>query len=109
MLLCIACGCGSGGHGALVGDADRPPTDARVFGGSSIGAGVHIGSGAVIDASIVMAGAVIGAGATVTRSAIGSEAVVGDGAVVVDSVLGDHARVAPGASPEPGTRVAAKA
>lgn len=95
-------------HGqAWFGDADRPPTDVQVFGGSSIGAGVHVGSGAVIEASIVMAGAVIGAGATVTRSAIGSEAVVGDGAVVVDSVVGDHAKVAAGTSPAPGTRVEA--
>jgi mannose-1-phosphate guanylyltransferase len=97
-------------HGqAWFGDADRPPADVQVFGGSSIGAGVHIGPGAVIDASIVMPGSVIGAGATVTRSAIGSEAVVGDGAVIVDSVLADHARVASGARLAPGTRVEANA
>lgn len=97
-------------HGqAWFGDADRPPENVQVFGGSSIAAGVSVGSGAVVEASIVMAGAVIGAGATVTRSAIGSEAEVGDGAVVIDCVLGDRARVAPGTSLAPGTRVEANA
>lgn len=97
-------------HGqAWFGDADRPPANVQVFGGSSIAAGVSVGPGAVIEASIVMAGAVIGAGATVTRSAIGSEAEVGDGAVVIDCVLGDRARVAPGTSLAPGTRVEANA
>lgn len=94
---------------AWFGDAGDPPKDTQVFGGSSIGAGAHLGSGAVVDASIVMSGAVIGVAATVMRSVIGSGAVVGDGAVVVDSVLGDDARVAPGVSLAPGTRVEAKA
>lgn len=95
-------------HGqAWFGDADRPPVEAQVFGGSSIGAGVHIGPGAVIDASIVMAGAVIGAGATVTRSAVGSEAEIGSAAVVVDCVLGDRAQVPAGTTLAPGTRVEA--
>lgn len=92
---------------AWFGDADHPPTDASVSGGSAIAAGVVVEPGAIIDGSIVMAGAVIGAGSVVTRSAIGSEAVVGNGAVVLDSVLGDLARVAPGAHLAPGTRVEA--
>jgi mannose-1-phosphate guanylyltransferase len=97
-------------HGeAWFGDADRPPADVQVSGGSAVAAGVGIGPGAVIDTSIVMPGASIGAGATVTRSVIGAEAVVGAGAVIVDSVLADHATVDTGVTLEPGSRVEATA
>jgi mannose-1-phosphate guanylyltransferase len=95
-------------HGeAWFGDADRPPADALVSGGSAVAAGVVVGAGAAIDASIVMPGASIGAGARVTRSVIGTEAIVGVDAVVVDSVLADHAVVDVGVKLEPGSRVEA--
>jgi mannose-1-phosphate guanylyltransferase len=92
---------------AWFADADRPPADAQVFGGSAIAAGSVIESEAVVDASIIMAGARIGAGAQITRSVIGAGAMVGAGSVVVESAVGDGAVVAPGAQLASGSRVEA--
>ncbi len=92
---------------AWFADADRPPADAQVFGGSAIAAGSVIESGAVVDASIIMAGARIGAGTQITRSVIGAGAMVGAGSVVVESAVGDGAVVAPGAHLASGSRVEA--
>ena len=70
----------------------RAATDVA-SGGSSIGADVSIGLGAVIEGSIVMSGASIGAGASVIRSAIGHAAVVADGTSLIDAVIADGAVV----------------
>lgn len=92
---------------AWFADADRPPADVQVAGGSTVGAGSVIDAGAVVDASIIMAGARIGSGASITRSAIGSGAVVGAHAVVLESAVADGAVVAPGTHLASGSRVEA--
>jgi mannose-1-phosphate guanylyltransferase len=92
---------------AWFADADQPPADAVVKGGSSVGPGVHIGPGAVVDGSIIMAGAVVEAGATVVRSVIGREGRVGARATLIGAVLADHARVAPDVQLTLGERVEA--
>jgi NDP-sugar pyrophosphorylase family protein len=64
---------------------------------SSLGDGVTIEGGAVVDGAVVLAGARVGAGATVTASILGPRACVGAGAAVDDlSVLGDGVEVASG-------------
>ena len=75
-------------------EAVRPPDDAVVDGGSSIGPGVTIGAGAAVHGSIVMAGAVVGAGATLRDSVVGREARVGEGARLEGAVVADRAEVA---------------
>jgi mannose-1-phosphate guanylyltransferase len=92
---------------AWFADAHQPPKDAVVTGGSSVGAGAHIGTGAVVDGSIVMAGAVIESGAKVVRSVIGREARVGAGATLNGAVLADRVRVAPDTRLISGERVEA--
>lgn len=90
---------------AWFADAGRP--DADVIGGSTVGAGVRIGAGAVVDGSILMSGSVIGANATVVRSVVGAHARVGEGATLVGAVLADHAQVEPRSMLSNGQRVEA--
>lgn len=71
--------------GATVAD------DARIIGGTTIGAGAQVGAGALVDGSIVFGRARIGDGARITRSVIGTGAVVGARAVITDAVIGDDA------------------
>lgn len=56
-------------------------------------AGAVIGSGAVVEGSLVLAGAVVHPGATVVDSLIGAGAVIGERTVVHGSVIGDLAHV----------------
>ncbi len=66
---------------------------ARVYGGTTIGAGATVGSNTAIDASVIFDSAVIGADVTITNSIIGQGAVIGDSCVIVDSVVGDFATI----------------
>jgi mannose-1-phosphate guanylyltransferase len=76
---------------ALVLDGAALAADARVVGGATIGRGVSVGAGAVVDAAVAFDNAVIGAGAQVARSVIGAGARIGANAVVADAVIGDGA------------------
>jgi mannose-1-phosphate guanylyltransferase len=67
------------------------PADARISGGSVVGADCVVRSGAQVVGSVLMDRAVIGAGAQVRQSVVGAGAQVGAGAVLEDAVVGDGA------------------
>ncbi|MFI1186788.1 sugar phosphate nucleotidyltransferase [Streptomyces californicus] len=67
--------------------------DAKLTGGTVVGADAVIGAGACIDGSTILAGAVVEAGAVVTDSLIGAGARVGGRTVLTGAVVGDGARV----------------
>lgn len=73
--------------GAVVAD------DARVIGGTTVGADAVVGPGAHVESSVVFDGARIAEGAVVRRSVIGRGASVGAGTVIEDAVIGDGAVV----------------
>ncbi|MFJ6572072.1 sugar phosphate nucleotidyltransferase [Streptomyces sp. NPDC091292] len=67
--------------------------DAKLTGGTVIGAGARIGSGARVTGSTVLSGAVVEPGATVTDSLIGERAHIGARTLLTDTVIGDDAHV----------------
>ncbi|WP_327297263.1 MULTISPECIES: NDP-sugar synthase [unclassified Streptomyces] len=67
--------------------------DAKVTGGTVIGAGAVVGEGARIDGSTVLDHAVVEPGAVVTDSLIGAGARIGARSVLTGAVIGDGARV----------------
>lgn len=79
--------------------------DAKVTGGSVLGAGASVGNGAVVDSSVVFDAAVIGDGALVKDSIVGRAARVDPGAVLTGVVIGDGARIGPGNELAHGMRV----
>jgi mannose-1-phosphate guanylyltransferase len=90
---------------ALVLSGAAVAADAKVSGGTVLGHGCAVGSGAVVDGCVVFDSASIGAGAVVRDSIVGRGAVIGDGAVITDVVLGDDAYVGPGNELGHGMRV----
>jgi mannose-1-phosphate guanylyltransferase len=79
--------------------------DAKLSGGSFVGAGATVGSGAVVHGSALFEGAVVAAGAVVRDSAVGHGAIIGSGAVLDGVVVGDRAVVGPGNELVRGARV----
>jgi mannose-1-phosphate guanylyltransferase len=79
----------------LMAGAEVHP-DARVMGGTTVGAGARVGAGAVVDSSVLFDEAVVEAGARVMRSVVGRGGRIRTGAVVDDAVIGDRAVVGPG-------------
>ncbi|MDI3409085.1 mannose-1-phosphate guanylyltransferase [Streptomyces cavernicola] len=67
--------------------------DAKLTGGTVVGAGARIGEGARISGSAVLEGAVVEPGAVVTDSLIGAGARIGARTVLSGAVIGDGARV----------------
>jgi mannose-1-phosphate guanylyltransferase len=67
--------------------------DAKLTGGTVIGAGAVVREGARIDGSTVLAGAVVEAGAVIADSLIGAGARIGARSVLAGAVIGDGARV----------------
>ena len=57
---------------ALILPGARPAPDASIVGGSTVGCDVEVGSGALIEGSVIFNGAVIGDGARVIRSVVGA-------------------------------------
>lgn len=78
---------------ALVLRGAQVASDARITGGSTIGAGAVVRDGARVNGSTVFDSAEIGPDAVVERSVIGAGARIGAGAVVRDAVIGDNAVV----------------
>ena len=76
---------------SMVLDGAEVASDAFVFGGTTVGRGARIGSGAKVEGSMLFDGAVVAAGAVVEHSVIGAGAVVEEGASVRDTVIGDRA------------------
>ncbi|GGU34084.1 sugar phosphate nucleotidyltransferase [Streptomyces lavendofoliae] len=77
----------------LVLDGASVAEDAKLTGGTVIGAGATVGEGARVDGSAVLDGAVVEAGAVVTDSLIGQGARVGARTVLHGAVIGDGAHV----------------
>jgi mannose-1-phosphate guanylyltransferase len=67
--------------------------DAKIGGGSTIGAGALVAEGAEVHGSVVGEGAHIHAGAVVRDSIVGRNAVLGEGTVLDSVVVGDGASV----------------
>ncbi|MEU4213571.1 NDP-sugar synthase [Streptomyces sp. NPDC026206] len=89
----------------LVLDGAEVATDAKLMGGTVIGAGARVEPGARIDGSAVLDGAVIEAGARVRDCLIGAGARVGARTVLDGAVIGDNARIGPDNELGPGARV----
>jgi len=77
----------------LVLPGARVAEDAKLFGGTCVGAGAVIGPGARVEGSTVLAGAVIEADAVVRDSLVGQDAHVGRRTVLQGAVVGDGAHV----------------
>ncbi|MDP9432715.1 MAG: NDP-sugar synthase [Actinomycetota bacterium] len=78
---------------ALVLDGASVAPDAVLTGGTTVGAGAVVHSGAVLDGSVIFDGAEIGAGATVTGSVVGRDSSVGAGSVLDCAIVGDGVRI----------------
>ncbi|RAJ62599.1 mannose-1-phosphate guanylyltransferase [Streptomyces sp. Amel2xB2] len=78
------------GERLVLDTADVAP-DAKLTGGTVVGAGATIGTGARIDGSTVLDGALVEQGAYVRDSLIGAGARVGSGTVLDGAVVGDGA------------------
>ncbi|MFG2873356.1 sugar phosphate nucleotidyltransferase [Streptomyces sp. NPDC048338] len=71
----------------------RVAADAKLSGGTVVGADAVIGAGARITGSTVLAGAVVEPGAVITDSLIGAGARIGARAVLAGAVIGDGAHI----------------
>nr|WP_235831515.1 NDP-sugar synthase [Gordonia zhaorongruii] len=78
---------------ALVLDGAEVSTSAVLIGGTVVGRGARVGSGARLDGAVVFDDARVEAGAVVERSIVGFGASVGAGALVRDTVIGDRASI----------------
>ena len=79
--------------------------DAVLTGGTFVGAGATVGSGAYVEGSALFDGAMIASGAYVRDSVIGSGAIIGAGAHLDGVVVGDRAVIGPGNELVRGARV----
>jgi mannose-1-phosphate guanylyltransferase len=79
--------------------------EARVGGGSVVGAGCVVERGAQVFGSVLMDRARVATGAELHRSVLGAGAQVGAGAVLRDAVVGDGAVVGAGCELRDGVRV----
>jgi mannose-1-phosphate guanylyltransferase len=78
---------------SLMLEGARVDDTARVFGGTIVGRGVTIGTGARVEGSMLFDGAVVEDNARVVNSVVGYGARVADSAAVYDTVIGDRAVV----------------
>ncbi|MFJ6697465.1 sugar phosphate nucleotidyltransferase [Streptomyces sp. NPDC091272] len=67
--------------------------DAKLTGGTVVGAGAKVGEGARIEGSAILAGAVVEPGAVITDSLVGAGARIGARTRLADAVIGDGARI----------------
>ncbi|MEC4018748.1 nucleotidyltransferase family protein [Streptomyces sp. H27-D2] len=77
----------------LVMESAEVAADAKLTGGTVIGAGARVGAGARIDGSAVLDGAVVEAGAQLHDSLVGAGARIGARTVLHGAVIGDGAVV----------------
>ncbi|MGH4029919.1 sugar phosphate nucleotidyltransferase [Actinomycetota bacterium Odt1-20B] len=77
----------------LVLPSAQVATDAKLTGGTVVGAGAVVGEGARVDGSTVLADAVIEPGAVVTDSLVGTGARIGARSVLTGAVIGDRATI----------------
>ncbi|MEU8522713.1 NDP-sugar synthase [Streptomyces sp. NBC_01216] len=95
---------GRGGDSLTLPSARVAP-DAKLSGGTVVGADAVIGEGARIAGSAILAGAVVEPGAVITDSLIGAGARIGARAVLTGAVVGDGAHVGPDNELRDGIRV----
>ncbi|WP_028803837.1 sugar phosphate nucleotidyltransferase [Streptomyces sp. 142MFCol3.1] len=79
--------------------------DAKLTGGTVVGADAYVGEGARITGSTILSGAVVEPGAIITDSLIGARARIGERTVLTDAVIGDGAVVGPDNELREGVRV----
>ncbi|MEU6170073.1 NDP-sugar synthase [Streptomyces tanashiensis] len=89
----------------LVLPSARVAPDAKLTGGTVVGADAVVGEGARVTGSVLLAGAVVEPGAVITHSLIGAGARIGARTVVSGAVIGDGARVGPDNELREGVRV----
>lgn len=94
---------------SVVGKGVHIGEDARIVGPTVIGDGCSIGSGAVIDRSVLWEDVEVGAGSQLVGSILGQAVTVGARASVIDAVLGDRSRIGDGLHLEVGARMEAGA
>jgi mannose-1-phosphate guanylyltransferase len=92
------------GDRLVLDTADVAP-DAKLTGGTVIGAGATVGEGARIHGSAVLAGAVVEPGAVLTDSLIGEHARIGARTVLTDAFIGDGAHIGPDNELRAGARI----
>ncbi|MFF4191253.1 sugar phosphate nucleotidyltransferase [Nonomuraea sp. NPDC001831] len=92
-----------GEHLAL--DGAKISAEAKVQGGTTVGARAVVEAGASVVGSVLCDDSVIEAGATVSDSVVGKGARICSGTVVRDAVIGDGAVVGPGNELQGGVRV----
>jgi mannose-1-phosphate guanylyltransferase len=79
--------------------------DAKLSGGTCVGAGAVIGAGARIDGSTVLSGATVEPGAVIRDSLVGTGAHIGARTILEGAVIGDGARVGPDNELRDGVRI----
>ncbi|GGZ63631.1 GDP-mannose pyrophosphorylase [Streptomyces inusitatus] len=77
----------------LVLDSASVAPDAKLTGGTVIGEGARVASGARVHASVVLTGAVIEEGAHISSSLIGAHSHIGPRTILDDTVIGDGAHI----------------
>ncbi|MFJ4343442.1 sugar phosphate nucleotidyltransferase [Streptomyces sp. NPDC088915] len=89
----------------LVLPSARVAPDAKLTGGTVVGADAVIGEGARVTGSTLLAGAIVEPGAVITDSLIGAGARIGARTVLSGAVIGDGAQVGPDNELRDGIRV----
>ncbi|XIE78777.1 sugar phosphate nucleotidyltransferase [Streptomyces sp. SBR177] len=89
----------------LVLDTATVAPDAKLTGGTVVGPGAVIGSGARVNGSTILANAVVEPGAVVTDSLVGTGARIGARTVLTGAVIGDGADIGPDNELRDGVRV----
>ncbi|MFI8770442.1 sugar phosphate nucleotidyltransferase [Streptomyces sp. NPDC053792] len=83
----------------------RVAPDAKLTGGTVVGADAVVGEGARVTGSTLLAGAIVEPGAVITDSLIGAGARIGARTVVSGAVIGDGAQVGPDNELREGIRI----
>ncbi|WP_369144567.1 sugar phosphate nucleotidyltransferase [Streptomyces sp. R44] len=89
----------------LVLPSARVAPDAKLTGGTVVGADAVVGEGARVTGSTLLAGAIVEPGAVITDSLIGAGARIGARTVVSGAVIGDGAQVGPDNELRDGVRI----
>ncbi|MFJ8664101.1 sugar phosphate nucleotidyltransferase [Streptomyces sp. NPDC093795] len=89
----------------LVLPTARVAPDAKLTGGTVVGADAVVGEGARVTGSTILAGAIVEPGAVITDSLIGAGARIGARTVLTGAVIGDGAHVGPDNELRDGIRI----
>ncbi|MFE7585253.1 sugar phosphate nucleotidyltransferase [Streptomyces gardneri] len=89
----------------LVLPSARVAPDAKLTGGTVVGADAVIGEGTRIAGSTILAGAIVEPGAVITDSLVGAGARIGARSVLTGAVIGDGAQVGPDNELRDGIRI----